>query len=115
MRVDLQNHRVGFRNVHRIPSGSARSVGGRFSAYLVFLVQVPAGIGEIRNTDGKYVFTALRPEMFPGLAGPVKDCLDTDIPFVGPKGREMVLHFREWVSPLDEINRLLRQARSHDG
>ena len=115
MRVDLQNHRVGFRNVHRISSGSARTVGGRFSSYLVFLVQVPAGIGEIRNVDGKYVFTPLRPEMFPALSGPLDDCLETDIPFVGPKGREMVLHFRQWVSPLEEINKLMRQARSSDG
>lgn len=115
MRVDLQNHRVGFRNVHRIAPGSARTVGGRFSSYLVFIVQVPAGIGEIRNVDGKYVFTPLRPEMFPALSGPLDDCLDTDIPFLGPKGRALVLHFRQWVSPLEEINRIMRQARSSDG
>jgi hypothetical protein len=115
MRVDQQNHRVGFRNVHRISPGSARTVGGRFSAYLVFLVKVPASIGEIRNVDGKYTFTPLRSEMFPKISGPLEGCLNADIPFVGPRGRELVLHFREWVSPLEEINRLLRQARSHDG
>ncbi len=65
--------------------------------------------------DGTYVFTPLRPEVFPGVSGPVEDCLGKDIPFVGPKGREMVLRFREWVSPLEEINRLMRQARSIDG
>jgi Mg-chelatase subunit ChlD len=112
MRVDQQNHRVGFRNVHRIPAGNSRSVGGRFSSYLVFLVPVPANIGQIRNVDGTYVFTPLRPELFPAVKGAVEDCLDTDIPFVTPKGMELTLRFRTWVSQLDEINALMRSARS---
>jgi hypothetical protein len=115
MRVSLQNHRIGFRNVHRVPPGANRSVGGRFSSYLIFLLPFPASIGEIRNVDGKYVFTPLRTELFPGVAGSVEDCLDKEIPFVSPKGRELSLHFRQWVSPLDEINALMTQARSGDG
>ena len=112
MRVELQNHRIGFRNVHRIPPGGGRSVGGRFSSYLVFLVQVPSSIAEIRNENGRYVFTALKPELFPSLTGPVEDCLEKEIPFVSPRGMEMSLHFRQWISPLEEINSLMRQARS---
>lgn len=111
MRVGLQNHRIGFRNVHRISPGAARSVGGRFSSYLVFLVPVPSSIAEIRNVDGRYVFTVLKTELFPSLSGPVEDCLGKEIPFVSPRGMEMSLHFRQWVSPLDEINSLMRQAR----
>jgi len=72
---------------------------------------VPAAIAEIRNVDGSYVFTPLRPELFPGLSGPVEDCLGMDIPFVTPRGMELSLHFRQWVSPLEEINALMRQAR----
>jgi len=30
---------------------------------------------------------------------------------VSPRGMEMTLHFRQWVSPLDEINSLMRQAK----
>jgi Mg-chelatase subunit ChlD len=112
MRVGLQNHRIGFRNVHRISPGAARSIGGRFSSYLVFLVPVPSSIAEIRNIDGRYVFTALKPELFPSLSGPVEDCLGKEIPFVSPRGMEMSLYFRQWVSLLDEINNLMRQAKS---
>jgi len=112
MRVEQQNHRIGFRNVHRIAPGAAKSVGGRFSSFLVFLVPVPAKIGEIHNEDGRYVFTPLRAELFPGVNGSVEDCLGKKIPFVSSKGKEQSLHFREWISPLEEINRLLRQARS---
>jgi hypothetical protein len=112
MRVGLQNHRIGFLNVHRISPGAARSIGGRLSSYLVFLVPVPSSIAEIRNVDGSYMFTPLKPELFPGLSGPVEDCLETEIPFVSPRGMELTLTFRQWVSPLDEINNLLRQAKS---
>jgi hypothetical protein len=114
MRVTQQNHRVGFRNVHRLAPGASQSVGGRSSAYLVFLVSVPARIAEIRNVDGTYVFTPLRAEMFPELSGPIEDCLGKEIPFVSPRGMELSLHFRQWVSPLEEINALMRQARSLD-
>jgi hypothetical protein len=112
MRVSQQNHRVGFRNVHRLSPGASHSVGGRSSGYLVFLVPFPAGIAEIRNVDGTYVFTPRRAELFPQLSGPVEDCLGKEIPFVSPRGRELSLHFRQWVSPLEEINALMRQARS---
>ena len=114
MRVSQQNHRVGFRNVHRLAPGSTHSVGGRSSAFLVFLVAVPAAIAEIRNVDGSYVFTPLKAELFPGLSGPVEDCLGKEIPFVSPRGMELSLHFRQWTSPLEEINSLMRQARSLD-
>jgi hypothetical protein len=112
MRVDQQNHRIGFRNVHRIGSGAARSVGGRFSSFLIFLVPMPSSIAEIRNVDGRYVFRVMRAELFPGVDAKVEDCLDKEIPFVNAKGRQMTLLFREWASPLDEINRIMRQAKS---
>jgi Mg-chelatase subunit ChlD len=114
MRVGLQNTRIGFRNVHRIPEGGARTVGGGISSYLVFLVRIPSSIARITNEGGKYVFTPLRAEMFPGLSGPLEDCLGVEIPFLGPNGREMSLHFREWVSPLEEINRIMRSVH-HEG
>ena len=110
MRVSQQNSHVGFRNVHRIPAGSSRTVGGGFSSYLVFLVPVPAGMGEIRNKAGTYVFTPRRPEFFPGLAGPLAGCLDKDIAFTTAKGKQLTLSFRRWVSPLEEINRLMRSV-----
>jgi hypothetical protein len=80
----------------------------------VFLVPVPGGIGEIANQDGTYVFTPRRPEFFPGLAGPVSGCLEKEIPFTTAKGKELTLSFRKWISPLEEINRLMRSV-SHEG
>jgi hypothetical protein len=114
MRVSLQNPRIGFRNVHRIPDGGGRTIGGGISAYLIFLVHTPSSVAEIRNEAGRYVFTPRRPEIFPGMNGPIQDCLGVEIPFVGPNGRKMSLSFHEWVSPLEEINRIMRSVR-HEG
>jgi hypothetical protein len=111
MRVSEQNHRIGFRNVHRIPPGAARTVGGRFSSYLIYLVPMPPSIAEIRNEDGRYVFVPLRKELFPRISAALEDCLEVDIPFVTPGGREMTLQFREWLSPREEMNRLMRPPR----
>jgi hypothetical protein len=114
MRVSLQNSHIGFRNVHRIASGSSRSVGGGFSSYLVFLVSVPRGIAEIRNENGGYTFVPLRAELFPDLSGPLPDCLEKEIPFTTSRGKELTLRFRTWVSPLEEINRLMRSVARED-
>ena len=112
MRVSEQNSRIGFRNIHRIPVGSSRGIGGGFSPYLVFIAALPRRVAEIRNDGGKYSFVPLRSEFFPALAGPVEDCMGVDIPMVTAKGRNLTLRFHQWISPLEEINALMRLSRS---
>jgi hypothetical protein len=111
MCVSLQNSHVGFRNVHRVLPGTARSIGGGASSYLVFITRVPRGIAEIRNEGGSYTFIPLRSEYFPEISGTVKHCLGAEIPFTGPKGHRHTIVFRKWVSSLDEINALMRSVR----
>jgi hypothetical protein len=111
MRVSFQNSHVGFRNIHRIPKGSSRTVGGGFSSFLIFLVPVPRGIAEIKNEGGTYIFTPLRQEYFPTLFGPIEDCLDAEIPLTTPRGASFTIKFRQWVSPLEEINALMRSIK----
>jgi hypothetical protein len=114
MRASDQNSHIGFRNIHRIPQGGSLSVGGRFSSYLIYFVPVPRGIAEIRNEGGRYTFVPLRKEFFPGLPRPLVDCIAAEIPMVTPKGYTFTIRFREWVSPLDEINALMRSIH-HEG
>ncbi len=111
MRVSEQNSHVGFRNIHRIPQGGVRSVGGGFSSYQIFLVRVPYKIAEIRYADGKYTFIPIRANFFPALPGPISDCFGLEIPVSTPKGYFFTIRFREWISPLDEINALMRSIR----
>jgi hypothetical protein len=112
MRVSGQNSHIGFRNIHRLTGGSSRSIGGRFSGFLIFLVPMPRGIAEIRNESGRYALVPLRPEFFPSLSGPLQDCLDLEIPVATPQGFSCTIRFHRWVSPLEEINALMRSAAS---
>jgi hypothetical protein len=112
MRVSGQNSHIGFRNIHRLTANSSRSIGGRFSGFLIFLVRVPRGIAEIKNESGRYVFVPLRTEFFPSLSGPVADCLDLEIPVATSQGFSCTIRFHRWISPLEEINALMRSAQS---
>lgn len=81
------------------------------SPFLVFLYPLPSGIAEVRNEGSRYVFRPLRPEYFPGLSGDVADCLNREILALTPRGKKVSMQFREYVSPVDEINSLMLSIR----
>jgi hypothetical protein len=107
MLVSLQSSRVGFRNIRGIESGERRSVGGGWSAFLIFLVPLPRRIAEISYDGRHYTFRVLRQKFFPGASEEIPDCLDVDIPLVSEKGFPVAIRFVRYVSPLDRIHRLL--------
>jgi hypothetical protein len=113
MIVELQKRHIGFRNIHKLPKNKSLSVGGGHSSFLIFLVPVPAHIAEIHFDGRIFIFTPRKKEFFPHLGGPVKDCLLKDIPAVSAKGYEFSLFFRRYVSPLEEINNLMRSIREN--
>ena len=107
LRVSEQNSHIGHRNIHELHEGASKTVGSRRSDYLVFLVPVPHTIGELHFDGETCTFAPRRADLFPGLAGPVRDCLGVDIPMVSPRGYPLVLRFVRWEAPVDRINRLL--------
>jgi hypothetical protein len=115
MIVTMQNRHIGHRNVHSIPLGSSRSVGGGRSSYLIYFVSVPAGIAYVTCDGNTYTFVPVRADLFPGVAGPVADCLGRDIPAISPRGYAFTIVFRQFRSPLEEINDLLRSIRVQEG
>jgi Mg-chelatase subunit ChlD len=110
MKVDSQNPNIGTRNIHSVPPGARRSVGGDGSTFLIYYVQMPRRIGEIRNDGRQYRFVPKKLEYFQNLNKPLADCLGTQIRAVSARGREVTFHFHEYVSPLEEINRLMRSV-----
>lgn len=110
LKVDSQNPNIGTRNIHPVPPGSRRSVGGDGSTFLIYYIPVPRKIGEIRNDGKQYRFIPKRPEHFPDLSKPLADCLDKPIRAVSSRGREITFHFHEYVSPLEQLNRLMRSV-----
>ena len=110
MKVDSQNPNIGTRNIHSVPTGARRSVGGDGSTFLIYYIQMPRRIGEIRNDGKQYRFVPKKLEYFQDLNKPLADCLGKQIRAVSARGREVTFHFHEYVSPLEEINRLMRSV-----
>jgi hypothetical protein len=109
MIVGFQKRHIGQRNIRRIPTGKALSVGGGSSAFLIFLVPVPARIAEISFNSGTFTFTPIRMEFFPELKGELRNCLETPIKTVSRRGYVLEIQFRRYVSPLDEINAIFNR------
>jgi hypothetical protein len=111
-RVAEQNPHIGSRNIHSLSAGSSKSVGGGASDFLVFLVSVPRKSAELHFDGEKLSFVPLRPELFPELSGPVKDCLGVDIPMISKSGYPLTLRFTAYEKPVDTINRLLHSIET---
>jgi cytoskeletal protein RodZ len=107
LRVADQNPSIGLRNVQLLQAGTARSVGGGRSDFLVFLVPVPHRVAELEFDGEQCTFVPLMPDYFPELSAPLADCLGKDIVMVSRHGYRMVLRFSRFVAPKDRINRLL--------
>jgi len=110
LKVDSQNPNIGTRNIRPVPPSSRRSVGGDGSTFLIYYIPMPRRIGDIRNDGKKYSFVPRRPEFFPDLSKPLDHCLDKPIRAVSSRGREITFHFHEYVSPLEQLNRLMRSV-----
>ncbi len=106
-RVLEQNSHVGKRNVHELREGQARSIGGKHSDFLIFLVPMPHAVAELQFDGETCSFVPRDRRLFPALNGPVSPCLDLDIPMVSPRGYPLTLRFSTWEDPGLKLNRLL--------
>lgn len=106
-RVDEQNPHVGRRNIHTLPAGSLKTIGGGRSDFLIFLVPMPPRCAELQY-DGERIFLVpLRSELFPGLGGPREMGPGDCVAMLSPKGYPLRIGFHPYESPTDRINRLL--------
>ena len=109
MIVKNQNRHIGHRNIHVIGNNHPLSVGGAGSEYfLIFIIPTGKRIAEIIMEDGILTFKPLITENFPDLAGSeVKDCLNMPIHVVNKNGIETSIVFKEWISPVERLNRIM--------
>jgi len=107
--VEDQNTNIGKRNIHNLKSGYKLSVGGgKSDDFYIFLVPMPANIGEIRRSGSQLTFTPHKPKYFPEIgSGEVKDCINKTINIVSDKNYEMRFRFEMYEDPLVELNRIL--------
>ncbi len=111
LRVLDQNPYIGTRNIHEVPPGRAKSVGGDGSTFLIYYLPVPRRIGVLRNDGGRYTFVPRKPQYFASLDKPLADCLDREIVALTARGQRVRLVFHEYVSPLEKINALMRSVQ----
>lgn len=108
MIVAEQNPAIGLRNVHHMKAGAQLHVGGSHLAdFLVFVVRVPSKIATVHWDGEKLTFLPIRMDYFPGLEGPITDCIGKKISAVSPEGFRMSICFEPWINPL-EREKMLR-------
>ena len=109
MIVKNQNRHIGHRNIHVMSEKHPLSVGGAGSEYfLIFIIPTDKRIAEIFLDDGLLTFKPLIKDFFPDLPdGKVTDCLNMPIRVVNKQGVETSIMFREWISPVEKLNRIM--------
>ncbi len=111
MVVIPQNRRIGHRNVHYLKPGSTASVGAGRSRFLIFFVPVPRRMARLEYDGHRYTFVPLKKDLFPDVEGiAVRDCLGKSIPARSLRGYRFAIIFRNFIPPLEEINRLMRSV-----
>jgi hypothetical protein len=98
-------------SIKSVAPGVFRSVGGKGSAFSIQVIDLPRNIALIRNDGGHFIFQVKKEEYFPDLVDPLADCLNKKIEAVSLKGQKVVLIFERYISPLEEINNIMRSIR----
>ncbi|MBN1524404.1 MAG: VWA domain-containing protein [Spirochaetales bacterium] len=111
MIVSLQKRQIGHRNIHRVPKGRSLAVGGKRSAFLIFLVPVPKKIALFHFDGTSFSFIPRKKEYFPAVEGPISDCLDIEIPARSKKGYEFTIKFERYISPLEKIHAIFHSVK----
>jgi len=111
--VEDQNTSIGKRNIHSLKSGYSLTVGGgKSDDYLIFLVPIPAHIGEIRRSGSSLSFIPRKPKYFPDIgSNEVRDCINKTIRVVSDKNYEMRFRFEMYEDPLIALNRMLMSVK----
>jgi len=113
LHVEDQNTAIGKRNIHSLKSGYSLTVGGgKSDDYLIFLVPMPAHIGDIRRNGSQLIFTPRKPKYFPDIgSSEVRDCINKTIRVISDKNYEMSFRFEMYEDPLVALNRMLMSVR----
>ncbi|MDR0504082.1 MAG: VWA domain-containing protein [Treponema sp.] len=110
--VEDQNTAIGKRNIHSLKSGYSLTVGGGKSDFLIFLVPIPANIGEIKRNGTECTFIPKKPKYFPDLgSSELKDCVNKTIRIISDRNYEMRFRFEMYEDPLIALNRLLHSVK----
>jgi hypothetical protein len=107
-----QNTFIGKRNTHFVKPGVSFTVGGGKSDFLIFLVPIPANIGELKYEPSGCTFYPHKSQYFPDIGStPVEDCIGKNIRVMSNKGYELFFRFEQYEDPLLKLNQLMQSVR----
>ena len=111
--VEDQNTSIGKRNIHSLKSGYGLSVGGgRGDGFSIFLVPLPANLGELRRSGSQLTFIPKKAKYFPDLgSNELRDCLGKSIRIISDKNYELQFRFEMYEDPLIVLNRMLNSIK----
>ncbi|MBN1648985.1 MAG: VWA domain-containing protein [Spirochaetales bacterium] len=93
--------------VQRLDKDRELTLGsGNSSFYLYFSKMLPGVIASIRFNGNRCSFIPHDFKYFPDLKSPLDDCINQKIRIVNGH-EEQIITFKEWLSPLEEINRIM--------
>lgn len=107
LRVRNQNPFIGSRNIKTLHAGRHKTIGGKSSDFLVFLLPLPRRIADIHYDGQTITIVPVKPVYFPDYTGPVNANLGEDIRLVNSWGNELFMRFERYISPLEKLNKLL--------
>ena len=108
------NHPFNFlaaaKNAQRLTRGHELTLGsGNSSFYLYFSKMLPGPIATIRFNGDRCSFIPHDFQYFPNLSAPLEDCINKKI-VISWGGETQTITFKEWLSPLEEINRIMHMV-----
>jgi hypothetical protein len=111
--VEDQNTFIGKRNIHSLKSGYSLSVGGgKSDDFLIFLVPIPARLGEIRRDGSALTFVPKKQNYFPDSGvRELKDCINKTIRVISNKNYEIRFRFEMYEDPIIALNRMLMSVK----
>ena len=114
MRLIFRDYLLNRKHYGDLQPGKIRSVGGKGAYFAIPYIQLPGKIAEVENRGDVVVFNPVRPEYFPDLRGSTKDFYEKEIVVRAKTGEQVVIIFHKYVSPLEEVNRIMRSIRQED-
>jgi hypothetical protein len=107
LRVRDQNPFIGSRNIKTLHAGGHKTIGGKSSDFLVFLLPVPKRIADMHYDGQAITIVPIRPAFFPDYQGPITANLGDEIRIVNYRGKELFFSFERYIPPLEKLNKLL--------
>lgn len=110
MRLVYRNYLLNRKVLGDLPPGGVKTVGGRGSYFSIPYLILPNKIAEVENQSGLFILTPVEPEYFPETRGPLRDFLGKEITVQSKEGEKVIILFHPYVSPLEEINKIMRSV-----